>query len=842
MSLRESAHAPTPATAFQRRTELALDTACIGTWEWDPVADHVSWSPRFEELHGFPPGAFGTSLAFYALNIHPEDRDRVGAALRGCAEGGADYRVEYRLISLDGTVHHVAANGCQIVDEHGRKRLLGVCQDISERVELLASERRARRAAEQSDMHYRMLADTIPPQVWTATPEGALDFVNRRTVEYFGRSSDEIVGAGWQDVIHASDLPPVVECWQRSLATGVEYEVEFRLRRQDGQYRWHLGRAVPLRDSSGAIVRWLGTNTDIDERKRMLALTATQVTIAHLLVRSRSLETVAVPLLEAICRNLGWDCAQLWIVDRKADVLVRNGGWCNPARPSLTLDRLAEVDRMARGVGLPGRIWQSKEPAWIEDVRADANFPRAQLLTSLELRSAVGFPLIVSGEVAAVLELFSGDCRAPDESTTEMMATFANQIGEFVQRIVAENELSDALHRLRRLQNLTDVALAHLSQSELFDNLLSRICEAVSCDASVVWLLEPKTQELYPAATSGAIKLPSDVRMGMGESLGGAAAAERRTMIVRAATSQSFIHPDLRALGLESVVAVPLMNKDRLVGVLVVGRFADRPFTPDEVGFTELVGQRLANAVVNAALYEDARNSNRIKDRFLSIASHELKTPITGILGWAALLKQEVNPKLRAEAVAAIEQSARMQARLIEDFLDVARIREGKLLLRKYPVNLVDVFNVALRVVSSAAEQRGVIVQSTALEPELIVHGDTVRLQQVVCNLLNNAIKFTSAGKCVRATITRDRSDATIMIEDEGMGIDPDFLSRIFDPFEQEEQGKAAGGLGLGLHIVSTIVKLHGGTIEARSDGTGKGAKFLVRLPLHKASTENPVA
>src|SRR5207253_11382890 len=185
-------------------------------------------------------------------------------------------------------------------------------------------------------------------------------------------------------------------------------------------YRWDLGRAIPARDGSGNVVRWLGTNTDIDDSKRMVALMATQIEVATLLVDARSFDAVAESLLEIVCRNLEWTCAQLWIVDRGADALVRVAGWCEEGRH---LDALATHDRLARGTGLPGRIWASGAPAWIEDVAADPNFPRAGLLRKLELRCGFGFPLIVGGETTAVLEVFSRERRPYDETALKMTAT-----------------------------------------------------------------------------------------------------------------------------------------------------------------------------------------------------------------------------------------------------------------------------------------------------------------------------------------------------------------------------------------------------------------------------------
>jgi PAS domain S-box-containing protein len=821
-------------TAYQQRVELALHTAGIGTWEWDARTDRVVWSRDFERLHGFPPGAFGHSLSAYARNIHDEDRAGVVAALMACANGGPDYSVEYRLLSPDGETHHVQANGCRIDGSNlNESRLIGVCRDVTQRVQLLEREQGARREAETSDLHYRMLAATIPQQVWTAGPDGALQFVNQRVVEYFNRPAGEVIGAGWQDVVHPDDLPSTVSRWMHSLSSGEEYEIEFRLRRADGQYRWHLGRAAPLHDSSGTIVRWLGTNTDIDEKKRMLALMSTQVEVAQLLVNARSLDEVSETILQSVCRNLAWTCAQLWIVDRDRSALRRTAGWCGQVPQTCFFDELSTFDRMEAGVGLPGRIWASKDPLWIEEVESDPNFPRAAMLRRLGLRSAFGFPLIVAGEVAAVLELFSAERRPREESTVTAASTFGTQIGQFIQRIAAENELSDALQRLRRLQRVSDVALTHLTLPELFDNLLSTICEAVACDSAVVLLMDQERGELYPASTFGAAApLSPDVRIRIGESLSGRAAEQRRTVTCRHVTSQEFIRAEVRALALESVVAVPLLGRDRIIGVLMIGAREDIEFSRESISFVELVAQRLTLAIENASLYESARDSNRLKDRFISIASHELRTPMTGIIGWTSILKRETDPLLREEALNWIEQSARAQARLIEDFLDSTRIREGKLTLRCEPIDLSSVVSSAIHVVSSSAVERGVRLEVRPLEVPAPVHGDFARLQQVVLNLLSNAIKFTPSGKSVLTTVGVDAVNASITVRDEGVGIAADFVPRVFNAFEQEERGKALGGLGLGLHIVSTIVKMHGGTIQAHSDGPGTGTSFIVRLPL----------
>lgn len=826
---------PSHDIADEQRLQISLEAGKIGTWCWDLALGTITWSHNFERMHGFAPGAFGDSLDVYQQHIHPDDRARVLAAIRACAGGGPDYYADYRLIAPSGVTHYVEANGRLIRDSDGTPlRMVGVCADVTERRELLEREKQARFAAEASELQYRTLAETIPQQVWTALPDGRLDFVNQRVTEYFGHSFGEMIDSGWQDVVNPDDLGPVVEQWTQSLVTGLEYEVEFRLRRHDGAYRWHLGRAIPMRDASRTVVKWLGTNTDIDEKKTSLTLMATQIEVTRLLIGAQTLDDVATSMLEIVGRNLSWTCAQLWLVDRAFDVVRRSAGWCNArTMDERQFEELAAYAQMKRGEGLPGRIWETKAPAWIPDLDQDPNFPRAPITKRLGLRSAFGFPLIVAGDVSAILELFSSERRPIDETTLSMTVNVGSQIGQFIERQAAQQELRNTLDRLKQLQSVTDAALAHLSLDDLLANLLAKICNVVQSDGALVMLVDAETHELRPASTFGsATALQRDVRIPIGESLSGRVAATRTTQVVRDVRNQQFIRPEIRALGISSIIGTPLLSGDRLVGVLMVGSMADRAFLPNDIAFVELVAERVASAVERSSLYEEAREANRAKDRFLSIATHDLRTPMTGILGWTRLLKSESDPAVRNEALDWIEQSVRAQAQLIEDLLDSTRIREGKLVLNRADVDLAALLAATERVVRPLAAERGVeLVMHAAAEP-IIVHGDAGRLQQVIWNLISNAIKFSPRGKTVRARMDADDAHVAITVEDEGEGITPEFLPHIFKAFEQAEAGKQAGGLGLGLHIVSTVVAMHGGTIEAQSEGPGKGACFTVRLPL----------
>jgi PAS domain S-box-containing protein len=245
--------------------------------------------------------------------------------------------------------------------------------------------------------------------------------------------------------------------------------------------------------------------------------------------------------------------------------------------------------------------------------------------------------------------------------------------------------------------------------------------------------------------------------------------------------------------------------------------------------------ERKALLVNEQASRMEAEAANRSKDLFLATLSHEVRTPLNAILGCATVLRggkySEADLK---EGLEVIERNCKAQARLIEDVLDISRIISGKLRLEIRPCELANVINAAIDVVGPAADAKGVRVEATL---DLAVSGascDTNRMQQVVWNLLTNAVKFTPQGRTVRVTLARERSTAQIRVSDEGQGIRPELLPYVFDRFRQADSStrRKFGGLGLGLSIVKHIVEAHGGTVRAESVGEGCGAAFTVTLPV----------
>jgi signal transduction histidine kinase len=240
---------------------------------------------------------------------------------------------------------------------------------------------------------------------------------------------------------------------------------------------------------------------------------------------------------------------------------------------------------------------------------------------------------------------------------------------------------------------------------------------------------------------------------------------------------------------------------------------------------------------------EELAEANRAKDIFLATLSHELRTPLTPVLGWVNLLKTgALDSSSTTQALDTIERNARLQARLVDDLLDISRIVTGKLQFEREPVDLTGIVRAAANTMRAQAEQRGVSITSNLPPASLVVQGSPVRLQQIVLNLLSNAVKFTESGGRVTLSVKSSGGQASVIVEDTGLGIAPEFLPHVFESFRQADGSttRQHGGLGLGLAIVRALARLHGGSVSAESEGIGKGARFIFTLPCEIQSCGEP--
>ena len=429
---------------------------------------------------------------------------------------------------------------------------------------------------------------------------------------------------------------------------------------------------------------------------------------------------------------------------------------------------------------------------------------------------------------------------------------FTVVIRDVTERKRAEAERDDLLRReretreraeaatrlLARVQVIADAALRSLSVDELLRELLVRVRSVLETDTAVILLREDGVLRVR-AALGLEEELHRDVRVPIGEGFAGQVAAERRPVVLEEVDHDRVVSEYFRDKGIHSLAGVPLELQGSVSGVLHVGTIRPRRFTDDEVHVLQLAGERIAVAVERAAAHDAEREArtaaeaaSRAKDEFLSVISHELRTPLTAMTNWLRVLRTDKGP-LASRAIESIDRSARAQAKLIEDLLDVSRIVTGHMRLDLRPVDLPAVIRGAVETIRPTADAKGVRMLAD-LDTPAMVSGDPDRLQQVAWNLLSNAVKFTPRGGLVKVRVegAADR-DVRFVVRDTGRGISPQFLPHIFERFRQADAAatRRHGGLGLGLAIVRHLAELHGGTVEVESAGEGLGAVFTVTLP-----------
>jgi signal transduction histidine kinase/ActR/RegA family two-component response regulator len=307
---------------------------------------------------------------------------------------------------------------------------------------------------------------------------------------------------------------------------------------------------------------------------------------------------------------------------------------------------------------------------------------------------------------------------------------------------------------------------------------------------------------------------------------------------IRVAIAQDNEHLDLmRRLNLTSYLCVPLVNRGRLLGAMTVGiSDGERRYDSGDLALAEELARRAAASVDNARLYEEAREAIRMRDAFLSVASHELKTPLTSLYLHVELLKRRLTRnggmgEREQESLESVAQQVRRLNKMIELLLDLSRIESGQLEIERQPVDLTALTERMVEEVQRTLERHR--LEFTAPPGPTMIEGDETRLEQVVQNLVQNAIKYSPEGGTVTVGIERQDSQVRLAVRDEGVGIPAEALPNLFDPFfrAEHESARGIGGMGLGLHIVHHIIRAHEGTIGVDSI-PGVGSTFVVELPL----------
>jgi signal transduction histidine kinase/CHASE3 domain sensor protein/ActR/RegA family two-component response regulator len=542
-------------------------------------------------------------------------------------------------------------------------------------------------------------------------------------------------------------------------------------------------------------------------------------------------------------------------------------------------DLLERIRRIERGTGNAAfESLEANRALWVEnEAEYRALYPELASL-DVEGRRARAFwsvPLVVEGKPLGLLGMGYYEPRHFSTDDRTLVRTLAQQCAQALLRTARLEREETARKREERERaqreflakageilvssldyEVTLAAIARLAVPAIADWCAVEIADAgastfhlaavAHVDLNKVKFAEELIRR-YPTDPNARSGVPEVIRSGTPELY-----REIPSALLEAAARDAEHLRLIRELRLESGMVVPLCAHGRTHGAMTfVYAESGRRYTPEDLQFAEDFARRAAMAIENAnalkkveegretehRLRAEAEVASHAKDEFLAMVSHELRTPLNAILGWAVMLRRKSPSAESDRALAVIERNANAQAKLIEDVLDMSRIISGKLTLNLAPTEVNDAVTRAVETVSPAADAKRIEI-ALDLVPELpAITADPDRVQQIVWNLLSNAVKFSPKNSTVSVRAHREGSEVLIEVRDRGEGIRRDALPHIFDAFQQADVSttRRHGGLGLGLAIVKQLVSAHGGTVRAESEGEGKGALIVVRLPARSA-------
>jgi signal transduction histidine kinase len=435
------------------------------------------------------------------------------------------------------------------------------------------------------------------------------------------------------------------------------------------------------------------------------------------------------------------------------------------------------------------------------------------------IKTLLGVPLIVRDTVIGVLHVGSLIPREFDKDDAELLRLAGERAAMAIEHARLFEAERKARRQLEQLQAVTDAALAHLELEELLGELLLRIKSILDVDTCAILLLDEASDELVARAAVGIEEeVEQGVRIPVGGGFAGRIAAERRPIVLADVDQAHVLNPILYEKGIKTLLGVPLIVRDTVIGVLHVGKLAPHRFTPENVQLLELVGERVALAVERARLHDETRWLDELKLNFVAVASHELRTPATSVYGALTTLRaRELEPDVRAALEeTAWKESDRMR-RLIEQLLDLSRLDARSVRLRPEPIALRQVLEQVIE-----GDDGDVVLD---VDPDLVVVADPLVIERVISNLLANAKNHGRPP--VRISGKQRNRHLRIAVEDAGEGVPERLRPRLFERFER---GTAGEGTGLGLAISKAYAVAHGGDLTYVP--TDRGARFELILPV----------
>jgi PAS domain S-box-containing protein len=619
-----------------------------------------------------------------------------------------------------------------------------------------------------------------------------------------GQTLEQWLGYGLLNAVHPDDREYAEQQWREAVAAGRNVDAEFRLRSSDGGWRWTNLRAAPLRDTEGTITKWIGMNLDITKRKQAeeeltsvkdkpateLADMERLYLLSTRLLQQDELTSVLHEVLTASIELLHADKGNVQLYDERKRVLeiVASVGFNQDF-----LDHFKTVD--ANDNCVCRFALKRRERVVAENLPIDPDFKEfAPIAAQYDFQAVQSTPLLGSNRrVFGILSTHWVQPHHPSERELRLLDLYAQQAAGQIERKRAEEALRRREEWLRKI---------------------------VDTNAVGVLFFDQQTGTLMDA-NDAFLRITGYTRRQV----------DGRKLTWRKMTPPEYVDESLRQL-------------EQLEVTGRIGPYEKEYYCKDGSRRWMLFsGASLEDGTIvefcvdmtdRKRAEEALRDADRRKDEFLTMLSHELRNPLAPIANALQLLHLgQGDTSIQQEALGALERQVATITRLVDDLLDVSRVTTGRIQLQQTDVDLnALVWGAADSFRPQMTERKQEFSVSLSGSP-LWVHGDPIRLEQVVVNLLSNALKYTPEGGRVWLTVVEEGGDAVIRVRDSGNGIEAALLPHIFELFSQGERGldRRQGGLGIGLPLVKSLVEMHDGTVTAQSEGSGRGSEFVVHLP-----------